>query len=167
MPLHQAAHHLCFARRAERRSGLLGFFHRDQPIDDLAAFDQQRMHVRVDAIDFAIVCVLALGGLIGVIKPESKENIDSPAKGPIYAVLTSPRLLSASDPALFGKQKWPISAQHSTLPTARAKRTTPIRRSCALAWTSRCGSTPASIWRRCRSPIKPTARSMPRAATLF
>ena len=53
MALHQAAHHLRFARRAERRTGLLGFLHGDQPIDDLAAFDQERMHIGVDAIDLA------------------------------------------------------------------------------------------------------------------
>jgi hypothetical protein len=44
--------------------------------------------------------------LIGVVKAESKENIDSRAKRPIYAVLTLLPLswrLVAPDSTLFGK----------------------------------------------------------------
>jgi hypothetical protein len=31
----------------------LGLLHRDQPLDDRAALDQQRVHGLIDAIDFA------------------------------------------------------------------------------------------------------------------
>ena len=51
MSLDQPAHHLGFARRPECRSGFLGALGADQPVDDLAALDEKRMHCRVDPID--------------------------------------------------------------------------------------------------------------------
>ena len=51
MALDQPAHHLGFARRPKSRAALLGLFHLDQPIDRFAAFDQKRVHGRVDAVD--------------------------------------------------------------------------------------------------------------------
>ena len=53
MALHQAAHHVGLARRPERRAGFFGLFDRDQTLDDLAALDQERVHVFIDAIDLA------------------------------------------------------------------------------------------------------------------
>ena len=41
MALHQPAHHVGLARRAERRADFLGLLHRDQAIDDVAARHQQ------------------------------------------------------------------------------------------------------------------------------
>ena len=49
--LDQPPHHVGLAGRAERGSGFLGLFHRDQPVDDLAALDQQAVHFPIDAID--------------------------------------------------------------------------------------------------------------------
>ena len=53
MPPHQAAHHVGLARRTERGAGLFRLLYRDQLVDDLAAFDQELVHRRVDAIDIA------------------------------------------------------------------------------------------------------------------
>ncbi len=50
--LHQPAHHVGLARRAERRADLLGLLHRDQAIDDIAALHQQAVDLRVDGVDF-------------------------------------------------------------------------------------------------------------------
>ena len=49
--LHEAPHHLGLARRPEGGAGLLGLLDRDQPVDDLAALHQQRVHALVDAVD--------------------------------------------------------------------------------------------------------------------
>src|SRR5262249_19369663 len=103
MPLHQAPHHLGLARRTERRADLLGLLHLDQGVDDLAALEQQLVHRRVDAIDLApqigergdLVAFRFrhwwpfgnFGRLIGAVRPESKENVDSAGRGPIYATL--------------------------------------------------------------------------------
>ena len=46
------AHHRRLARRPERRAAALAGLDGDQPVDDLAALDQQSVHRRVDAIDF-------------------------------------------------------------------------------------------------------------------
>ena len=51
MALHQAAHHVGLARRAERRADLLGLLHLDQPVDDIAALHQQAVHLLVDGVD--------------------------------------------------------------------------------------------------------------------
>ena len=53
MALDQPPHHVRFARRAKRRAGLFGLLDSDQPVDDLAALDQKRVHGLVDAIDLA------------------------------------------------------------------------------------------------------------------
>ena len=49
--LGDAAHHLGFAPRPERRAAALLRLDLDQPVDDLAALDQQRMHCGVDPVD--------------------------------------------------------------------------------------------------------------------
>ena len=49
--LHQPAHHVGLARRAERRADLLGLLHRDQAVDDVAARHQQAVHLLVDGVD--------------------------------------------------------------------------------------------------------------------
>ena len=43
------------ASRAGRKAepDFLGFLHRDQSLDDLAALDQERVHRLIDAVDFA------------------------------------------------------------------------------------------------------------------
>jgi hypothetical protein len=51
MTLDQAAHHVGFACRAERRTHFLGLFDPDQAIDDIAARHQQAVHLLVDRID--------------------------------------------------------------------------------------------------------------------
>jgi hypothetical protein len=51
MALHQTAHHVGLARRPEGRADLLGLFHRNQPVDDVAALHQQGVNLRVDAVD--------------------------------------------------------------------------------------------------------------------
>ena len=51
MALHQPAHHVGLARRAERRAGFLRLLDRDQAVDDLAALHQQPVHGLVDAVD--------------------------------------------------------------------------------------------------------------------
>ena len=53
MAVDQPPHHLGFARRAERRAGLLRLLHGDQAIDDLAAVHQQAVHALIDAVDLA------------------------------------------------------------------------------------------------------------------
>ena len=107
MALDQPPHHVGLAGGPERGSGFLALFDRDQPVDDLAALDQQVVHFPVDAIDldpqfgkrrarfwdddfdggFGIYRSRQLGRLIGVVKPEIKENIDLSGNGPIYAPL--------------------------------------------------------------------------------
>ncbi len=52
MALHQPAHHVGLARRAECRADFLGLLHRDQPVDDIAALHQQVVNLLVDAVDF-------------------------------------------------------------------------------------------------------------------
>src|ERR1700727_678740 len=104
MAFHQAAHHVGFAGGAERRADFLRVLHRDERVDDLAALEQQFMHRFVDAIDLAPQIgerwrLLAWrfrhgltrqsARLIGAVRPESKENIDSEPKRPIYAPLTA------------------------------------------------------------------------------
>ena len=49
--LHQAAHHVGLARRAERRADLLGLLHRNQPVDDVATRHQQAMDLLIDGVD--------------------------------------------------------------------------------------------------------------------
>ncbi len=51
MTLDEPAHHVGLAGGAESGAGFLGLFDRDQPVDDLAALDQQAVHLFVDAID--------------------------------------------------------------------------------------------------------------------
>jgi len=52
VPLHETAHHLGLARRAEsRRSAVLTSFNRNKSVNDLAALDQKLMHCFVDAVD--------------------------------------------------------------------------------------------------------------------
>ena len=51
--LDQAAHHLGLARGAEGGAALLGLFHGDEAIDDLAALHQEGVHRLVDAVDLA------------------------------------------------------------------------------------------------------------------
>ena len=51
MALDQAAHHLGLAGGPEGGAGFLALFDRDQRIDNLAALDQELMHVFVDAVD--------------------------------------------------------------------------------------------------------------------
>jgi hypothetical protein len=91
MALDETPHHVGLARRAERGAGFLGLLDRDQSFDDLAALDQKRVHRLVDPVDFATQLgkwgfVLARRfhalpgqslGLIGVVRPESKEKSNS------------------------------------------------------------------------------------------
>ncbi len=51
MALDQAAHHVGLARRPEGRADLLGLLHLDQPVDDVAALQQQAVHAFVDGVD--------------------------------------------------------------------------------------------------------------------
>jgi len=51
MALHQAPHHVGLARGAKGGAGFFGLLHRDQPVDNLAALDQELVHLFVDAID--------------------------------------------------------------------------------------------------------------------
>ena len=53
MTLDQPPHHVRFARRAECRAGLFGFLHSDEPVNNFATLDQERMHGLIDAIDLA------------------------------------------------------------------------------------------------------------------
>ena len=53
MALHKPAHHVGFPRWPESRTGLLAFLYRDQFVDDLTSFDEQRVHRLVDAVDFS------------------------------------------------------------------------------------------------------------------
>jgi homoserine O-acetyltransferase len=125
--LHQPAHHVGLARRAERRAGFLGLLHRDQALDDLAALDQKRVHRLVDAVDLAPqvgerLVVLARRfrhgfvpaiGLIDRCRPtdaEIKENIDSGGQRPIYAGLT----------ALGGPRPGSVTRPGSTMAEASA-----------------------------------------------
>src|SRR6516225_497495 len=59
----------------------------------------------------------------------------------------------------------PSSVSWLIPPSARGKRIIRIRRWCASARISRCGSTPASISLHFRSPTRPMVSSMPSAAT--
>ena len=51
MALDQTAHHVGFARRPKRGAGFFGLLDRDQVVDDLAALDQELVHLFVDAVD--------------------------------------------------------------------------------------------------------------------
>ena len=51
MALHQPAHHVGLARRAERRADFLGLLDLDQPVDDVAARHQQAVDLCVDGVD--------------------------------------------------------------------------------------------------------------------
>ena len=53
MALHEAAHHVGFARGPEGRTDFLCLLYRDETIDDVAALHQQPMHLLIDGIDFA------------------------------------------------------------------------------------------------------------------
>ena len=49
--LDKAAHHVSLARGTKGGAGFLRLLDRDQPVDDLAARDQEAMHFEVDAVD--------------------------------------------------------------------------------------------------------------------
>ena len=118
MPLHQAPHHVGLAGRAEGRAGFFGLLDRDQGVDDLAALEQELVHRLVDAIDLAPQIgernlLLAwrfrhglprqLARLIGAVKTEIKENVDSHRKRPIYAALSArPRATRRREASLSG-----------------------------------------------------------------
>jgi hypothetical protein len=51
MPLDEASHHVGLAGRTKGRAGFFGLLDRDQVVDDLAALDQELVHLFVDAVD--------------------------------------------------------------------------------------------------------------------
>jgi hypothetical protein len=51
--IHQPAHHVGFARRAEGGTGLLRLLRGDQAVDDLAALHEEPVHRLIDAVDLA------------------------------------------------------------------------------------------------------------------
>jgi len=51
MALDQPAHHVGLARGTKRRADLLGLFHRNQPVDDVATRHQQAVDLLVDGVD--------------------------------------------------------------------------------------------------------------------
>ena len=89
------------ASRAGRKAEPVscGLLHRDQAVDDLAALHQELVHRFVDAIDvtpqigerkvllarrFRHGLTRQWARLIGAVKPEIKENIDSRPEGGLF-----------------------------------------------------------------------------------
>ena len=77
MALDQPAHHLGFARWPKSGAGFFGLLDRDQVVDDLAALDQELVHLFVDAVDF----LPQIGERFGCVW-RGGFGMDKPANGP-------------------------------------------------------------------------------------